>query len=128
MRIKSGESVFVFVDGVTVETFEKDEDFRSGTVTSVVAGKVRIEWDETVSVVRGGRSVLVAKYEYVPAVRLTRVERETWVLDYKSAESIMSGSPDMDQTPEMPDVPVVSEVTETPVVPVQSRKSRSSAK
>lgn len=92
MRIKTDDSVFVFVDGVSVETFEKDEDFRSGMVSRVVAGKVRIEWDETVSVMRGGMSVLVPKYEYVACDRFTRVNPNTWVLDYKS------GSPDLSDT------------------------------
>lgn len=42
--IKTGDSVFQFIEGVTVETFERDEEFRGGTITDIVAKKVRIRW------------------------------------------------------------------------------------
>lgn len=123
MSIKSGDSVFVFNEGITVETFEKDEDFRSGTVTTIVAGKVRVEWDGTVSTDprRFGRK----EYEYIEKSRFTRIEKNTWVLDHKSDVSV---SPDMPAESGSPEMPAESGVTETPEVPAPRRSSRTSGK
>lgn len=85
MSIKSGDAVFVFVEGVTPETFEKDEEFRSGTVTTVVAGKVRVRWDSPITPKMSEEFVLYGNdYVYVEKGRLTRIEKNTWVLDLKS--------------------------------------------
>lgn len=121
MSIKSGDSVFVFVDGVSVETFQKDEDFRSGTITTVVAGKVRIEWDGTVST--DSRRFGAKEYVYVDKSRLTRIERGTWVLDHKSETSDVSESTEKVETPE---TPAESEKAEVPA-PRRSRGKSANA-
>jgi hypothetical protein len=47
IKPKRDDSVFQLISGVTVETFKTDEEFRSGRVHSIVAGKARIVWDGT---------------------------------------------------------------------------------
>jgi hypothetical protein len=61
-------TVFRFLNGKTVETFERDEDFESGLITHKVANKVRIMWDGN------------DNYEYVDITRLVRIDRETYDL------------------------------------------------
>lgn len=75
-------SVFEFVDGTSYETFEKDEDFRSGTITATLGGKVRVEWDGEV---RTDKFHFGANaYEWVDKSLLTKIDRETYVLARKS--------------------------------------------
>ena len=48
---KYAETVVIeFKAGITVDTFTKDEDFRSGVITRELAGKTRIVWDNDSSV------------------------------------------------------------------------------
>lgn len=66
-----GSSVFQFIDGVTHETFETDDQFRTGRITAMVAGKVKITWTDA----DGGQ-----RYEYVRKGEITKIERETYIL------------------------------------------------
>lgn len=132
MSIKSGDSVFVFNEGITVETFEKDEDFRSGMVTTVVAGKVRVEWDGTVST--DSRRFGAKEYEYVAKSRFTRIEKNTWVLDHMSDSAEKSTASEMDamyekaEASEKAEMAALTETTEKADVPAPRRSRGSSAK
>lgn len=42
-------TVIRFKSGITAETFNSDDDFRTGTKTQELAGKSRIQWDEPIS-------------------------------------------------------------------------------
>lgn len=47
---KEGDSVFQFIEGVTYETFESDEEMRCGTIRTVYSFqpiRVEIEWTAT---------------------------------------------------------------------------------
>lgn len=77
-----GSVVFVFIDGVTHETFTKDEEFRSGTVGVEIANKVRIAWDAPQEGDMTNKSGIA--YEYVEKSRLTKIAHKTYVLDEKT--------------------------------------------
>lgn len=44
---KTGNTVFQFIEGITYETFETDDEMRIGTIKDMCAGKARIEWIAT---------------------------------------------------------------------------------
>jgi hypothetical protein len=62
-------TVFQFVPGKSVESFEKDEDFRIGTMGTKVGNRVRIAWNGTDA------------YEYVNSDKLVKLDKETFVYD-----------------------------------------------
>lgn len=63
------KAIFQFIDGISLETFETDEQFRSGRIGTKVGNKVRITWDGTNT------------YEYVPVAEITKIDRDTYIWD-----------------------------------------------
>lgn len=55
-------TVVQFVSGKSAETFERDEDFRTGIKTNELAGKTRIQWESD------------DKYEWVKSDLLVKLD------------------------------------------------------
>lgn len=67
IAFKDGNTVFQFVAGITEETLETDNQYRSGTITGKVGPKVRIRWNGTM------------RYEYVTLDDCRRMDKDTIV-------------------------------------------------
>ncbi len=63
--------VIEFKDGITVETFTRDEDFRTGTKTDELAGKTRIQWDSVKAPISGKPA---GEYEWVKSDMLVKLD------------------------------------------------------
>lgn len=76
-------TVIQFVTGKTVETFERDEDFRTGRKTDELAGKTRIQWEADDS------------YEWVKSDLLVKLDNRhlQYMVDY-TPESDMGDKSD----------------------------------
>ena len=64
-----GMTVIQLKNGVTVETINSDEDYRTGEITAKVVNRVRIVWEGT------------NEYIYVDLGMLRKVDKDTFVYD-----------------------------------------------
>lgn len=66
-NIKVGNEVIQLKSGVSVETIERDEDYRTGRIAAKVADRIKIAWNGT------------NEYIYVNADELDKVDSSTYV-------------------------------------------------
>lgn len=88
--VKLGLTVIQLKSGITVETIEADEDYRTGRIAAKVANRVKVAWDGT------------NEYIYVNADELVKADSSTLIY----AVPLNSGIPDSAGEADNADKPV----------------------
>jgi len=103
-------TVIQWLNGKNAETFESDNDFRTGTYGRELAGKVRISWDDTNEV------------EWVKSDKLRKLDKANF--EYLSDTSDTSDTSDIIDIPEQ----TITFQVNADQLPKAARKPRTNAK